>query len=44
MYVENHHSQKQLKDLIKKQNNAKMALGLQAILFAKRGKTEKLGD
>ena len=38
MYIENHHSQEQLKDLIRKQSNARIALRLQAVLLAEQGK------
>lgn len=39
MYVEDYHSQKQLRDLIKKERNSKVTLRLQAVLLAKQGKT-----
>jgi len=39
MYVENHHSEKQLKDLVKRQKNSKVTLRLQAVSLAKQGKT-----
>ena len=39
MYVENHYSQNQLKALIKKQSNAKIALRLETVLLAKQGRT-----
>lgn len=39
MHVEDHHTQKQLRDLLRKQRNAKVALRLQAVSLAKAGKT-----
>ena len=39
MFVENHHSKEHLRQLIKKQNNVKMAMRLQVVLLAMEGKT-----
>ena len=39
MFIENHHSSEHLKQLIRKQTNAKMAMRLQVVLLAMEGKT-----